>query len=173
MIALTDNNFSKPRTRGDFAHNQLLLDRLHTRVTAIVACNFIMPCAGLCFENVELSRQKARSHLASSLPPFRQAAEGCCVASAPCVSETLLTPPRLSASASGWTARRWWRLFAAPIHPPTPTSASWRKLSATHSDASRCCARGPAVSTSPACGGRHPEDLLCQNVEKSKSTWED
>ncbi|TMS16867.1 Agrin [Larimichthys crocea] len=42
----------------------------------------------------------------------------------------------------------WWRLFAAQIRPPTPTSASWRKPSATHSDVSRCCARDPAQSPS-------------------------
>lgn len=83
-------------------------------------------------------------------PPFRlllwQAAGGCCAASALCVSVIQLTRPRQSAFARGWTVRLWWPLCAVRIRPPIPMSASWRKPSATRSDASRCYARDPAVS---------------------------
>ena len=80
------------------------------------------------------------------LPPVWQAAGGCYAASALYASGTRLIPPRVSAFAREWNVHLWLRLSAARIRPPTPTSASWRKPSATHSDASRCCARDPAVS---------------------------
>lgn len=63
------------------------------------------------------------------------------------VSVTQLIQAKLSVFARKSIVHLWWRLFAALIRPPTPMSASWRKPSATHSDASRCCARDPAVST--------------------------
>lgn len=100
----------------------------------------------LCLRNYFVSVNKW--HLTP--PPFRvplwQAAGGCCAASALYVSVIQLTRPRQSAFARGWTVRLWWPLCAVRTRPPIPMSASWRKPSATHSDASRCYARDPAVS---------------------------
>lgn len=139
--------------------NQFMQDKCNVRITLIKLFNWTMHCVGLWSGSFELTGLEIdtktifRSDVSKAIliPPLSipvlQAVEECCVVLALYVSVTQLTRQRLSVFARDWTVHPWWHLFAAQIHPPTPMSVSWRKPSVTHSDASRFCARDPAVST--------------------------